>query len=370
MTLKAFSFLSNWLIMSEYESLEHYLESKCFSGTILAKKNDETIYSHATGYANLSFSIPNNMQTMYGLASIGKLFTSISILLLLKEKNMTPFTPVYPYLDMVEIDVPEEVTFHHLLTHTSGIERYYTIDPYFTPHAREEQDRWKKFWKRHPNFLLQTPIDYLPFLHDLNFIPPFDQFYYTNTSYILLGIVIQALSGQSYHEFVMDRVIKRLNLERTLFLAFDDVHDNVAEGYTPFYRHGIIAKWKKNIYRLPIVGSADGGIFSNVYDLDKVLKELRDENGTFSNIINDLIFPHVSIEKKDEWESFYGYGITLMHKNGELFRYGLAGGDYGVAAALYYYPKEKLSIIVLSNFNTNDDNWIFNKDFHSKFLSL
>ncbi|MFX0204942.1 MAG: serine hydrolase domain-containing protein, partial [Candidatus Hodarchaeota archaeon] len=261
--------------------MEHYLKSKNFSGTILAKKNEKTIFAKAMGYANLSFRVPNNMDTMYGLASIGKLFTSISILMLLKEKKLSVMDVIHPYLDRIEIDVPREVTFHHLLTHTGGVERYYTIDPYFTPQTPAEQDRWKSFWKKHPNFLLQTPIDYLPFLDDVEFVHPVGKtFYYTNTSYILLGILIQVLSGEeSYHDFVMNKVVKKLGLERTCFLAFDEIYENVAEGYTPFYRQGTFSGWKKNIYRLPIIGSADGGIFSNVYDLDRFFKELRNKNG-------------------------------------------------------------------------------------------
>ncbi|MFW9991542.1 MAG: serine hydrolase domain-containing protein [Candidatus Odinarchaeota archaeon] len=351
--------------------MEDYLNSKNFSGTILAKKDGKTIFAKAMGYANLSYRVPNNMDTMYGLASIGKLFTAISALLLLKEKKMTPVDVVHPYLEAIDIEVPEDVTFHHLLTHTGGVERYYTIDPHFMPQSSVEQDRWKAFWKKHPNFLLQTPVDYLPFLKDMDFIHPVGEtFYYTNTSYILLGILIQMISGQSYHEYVMNKIIKKLDLKRTRFLAFDEVHENVAEGYTPHYHQGTIIKWKKNIYRLPIVGSADGGIFSNVDDLDRFFKELRNEKGMMSDIIPDLIYPHVLMEKTETWESYYGYGITLTYQNGELYRYGLAGGDYGVATGAYYYPKERLTIIILSNYNTNNDNWMFDKEFHVQFIDL
>ncbi|MFX1513858.1 MAG: serine hydrolase domain-containing protein [Promethearchaeota archaeon] len=349
--------------------MEDYLDSKNFKGTILVKLNEKTIFARVSGDASLSQRVPNNMDTMYGLASIGKLFTGISVLFLLKEKKITPMDVVFPYLDKLNIEVPRKVTFHHLLTHTGGVERYYTIDPYFSPQTPTEQDRWKLFWKKHPNFLLQTPVDYLPFLNNVDFIRPVGKtFYYTNTSYILLGILIQVLSEQSYHDFVMNRIIKKLNLKRTRFLAFDEVFDNVAEGYTPFYHQGVISKWKKNIYRLPIVGSADGGIFSNVYDLEKLFKELRNKKGLFSDIIADLIHPHVIIEKSEKVELYYGYGITLMYENDELLRYGLAGGDYGVAAGVYYYPKVRLFITILSNYNTNDDNWMFEKDFHTQFL--
>ncbi|MFW9916076.1 MAG: serine hydrolase domain-containing protein [Candidatus Thorarchaeota archaeon] len=347
------------------------MESKNFSGTILAKKDNRTIFAKATGYANLSYSIPNNMATMYGLASIGKLFTGISTLLLLKEQKMSAMDVIFPYFNKIELDVPKNLTFHHLLTHTGGVERYYTIDPFFTPQTSAEQDRWKAFWKKHPNFLLQAPIDYLPFLNDLEFIPPVGKsFYYTNTSYILLGILIRILSGQSYHAFVMEKIIRKLNLERTRFLAFDEVYENVAEGYTPFYHEGVFRKWKKNIYRLPIIGSADGGIFSNVYDLDVLFQELRNKNSIFSNIISDLIHPHVIIEETETERFCYGYGITLLYQNGELLRYGLAGGDYGVAAGVYYYPKQRLTIIILSNYNTSDDNWMLDKEFHARFLNL
>ncbi|MFX0204943.1 MAG: hypothetical protein ACFFDT_03090, partial [Candidatus Hodarchaeota archaeon] len=76
------------------------------------------------------------------------------------------------------------------------------------------------------------------------------------------------------------------------------------------------------------------------------------------------------IEETGAERFFYGYGITLFYQNGELMRYGVAGGDYGIAAALYYYPKHQLSVIALSNYNTNDDNWIFDKEFHMRFLYL
>ncbi len=351
--------------------MENYLDSKKFKGTILAKKNDEIVFARATGFANLSFHVPNNMETIYGIASIGKLLTAIGILFLLKEKNMRTTDAIYPYLEMLDADIPKPLTFHHLLTHTSGVERYYTIDPYFHDQTSGNQDQWKTFWKKHPNFLLQTPIDYLPYLNDVDFFYPIGEtFYYTNTSYILLGILIQVLSGQTYSEYVTHRVIKRLKLERTLFLAFDEVYENVAEGYTPFYHQGIIKGWKKNIYRLPIVGSADGGIFSNVYDLDKLISELRNKNGILSDITYDILHPHVLMKNEESWKSFYGYGITMMYHEGELFRYGLAGGDFGVAAGAYYYPKEQLSIIILSNYNTSDDNWMFNKEFHMQFLDL
>ncbi|MFX0061372.1 MAG: serine hydrolase domain-containing protein [Candidatus Hermodarchaeota archaeon] len=353
--------------------MDEYLHSKNFSGTILVKRNNKTVCSKAMGYANLSHKVPNNMDTLYGLASIGKLFTAMSSLLVLRDKKMTTKDKIYQFLETIDIDfeIPGDITFHHLLTHTSGIQRYYTIDPYFVPQNSLEQDRWKSFWKKHPNYLLQSPFDYVPFLNDVDFAHPVGKtFYYTNTSYILLGILIQVLGGQSYYNFVRNKILNPLNLERTRFLKFDEIYENVAEGYTPVYHQGSIKRWEKNIYRLPIIGSADGGIFSNVYDLDKLITELRNKKGIFSDILTDLIYPHVLMEKIDAYQYYYGYGITLMYQNEEMIRYGLAGGDFGVAAGVYYYPKEQLSVIILSNHNTSDDNWMFSKEFHDLFLDL
>jgi CubicO group peptidase (beta-lactamase class C family) len=155
---------------------------------------------------------------------------------------------------------------------------------------------------------------------------------------VLLGLVIEEVSGQPYVDFVQQRVFDRARMSSSGFLRLDEAHPNVAIGYLP--RPSPDAPWRSNIYRIPVIGGADGGAFSTTGDLDRFLHRIAD--GTLLRGMQDVVLARHA----DAGGGFHlGYGF-IHYPDG---RYGHGGGDPGVDVLLQRFPDDDVNLIVLCN---------------------
>jgi CubicO group peptidase (beta-lactamase class C family) len=151
-----------------------------------------------------------------------------------------------------------------LLSHTSGIADYYEEED------EHEDDDFANVWTNRPSYRMPRPADFLPLFANL---PPYrapgQRFQYSNAGYILLGLIIEELTGAPYAEIVTQRVLQPAGMHASGFFALDEVRPDVAIGYLPPRQPG--QPWRSNIFAVPSVGGADGGAFSNAADLDRFL---------------------------------------------------------------------------------------------------
>jgi len=303
-----------------------------FSGTILFARGDDIIYQDVRGKASLRFNIPMQFDTKLNLGSMNKMITAVAIGQLVDQGKLSFDDKLGDILpDFPMKDAAEKVTVHHLLTHTSGLGDYWT-------------DEWERNW-----FWVRTLDDYLPYVvvDSLQFEPG-DQFSYSNSGFIVLGMIIEKVSGQSYFDYVRENIYKPAGMENTYCYHMEDPIPNLAIGYTKTNFNGEpIPGWKNNFYRHAPQGGPAGGGFSTAPDLLKFIRALTD-NKVISEQTRDIL-----------WEGKvpmggpgmkYGYGFGDHH---DLpYRYiGHTGGAPGINAFLGYIPQLDITVIVLSNYD-------------------
>jgi CubicO group peptidase (beta-lactamase class C family) len=173
------------------------------SGVALVAMNDEVLFKRPFGFANLEWDIANVPEGKFRLGSLTKQFTAAAILQLQEAGKLSVDDPVSKYYT----DAPaswKDVTIKHLLTHTSGIHNYTSMDRFFAKEAR----------------LDRTPKEIIELTRDqpLDF-PPGSQFRYDNSAYVLLGYIVEKVSGERYQDYLQNHIFKPLGMTSS---GYDD----------------------------------------------------------------------------------------------------------------------------------------------------
>lgn len=321
--------------------IEQTVNETRFSGVVFVKLNGNVEFENAYGYADRSNKIPNTIDTRFGIASGTKFLTALGIGKLIDRGKLSLTSRLR---DCVNIDFPnisEDVTIHHLLTHTSGVYDYYDEE------LVEDIDN---FQLDIPCFELKGPKDYIPLFRDgkMKFHPG-EKFSYSNGGFILLGIVIEEISGTPYIDFIQENIFGLCDMSDSGFFAMDRLPERTAFGYIDG-EDG----WRTNIFTLPIVGSSDAGAFTTVRDMDKLWTSF------FGGKIISKALTDLFLEKavKDRDNRFYGHGIWIDHEKGKAPIHYLMGWDAGVSFKSTCPSKDSV-ITVISN--TSAGAWAVNR---------
>jgi CubicO group peptidase (beta-lactamase class C family) len=299
-------------VMNEFIKLDQ------FSGTVLVAKDGKTIYVKAFGEADKDFHVKNTLDTKYNIGSIGKTFTGTSIMQLAQDGKLNVMDPVIKYLP--DFPYGDKILIHHLLTHTSGTFNYFA----------------------HPDFSekmysIRSVADALPLIYDqeLQFGTPGEQFAYSNSGIVILGAVIEKVSGLSYSEYLKKYILEPTEMKDTGINYLDDVVENRAVGYDKT----ITGKFKRNIFRVP-PANADGGIETTALDMLKFDQALYGTSLLREDSKKKMFTPFLE---------YYGYcwGIRNEYDN-FIIEHG--GGAPGVNAAFRRYTTDRYTLIVLSNY--------------------
>ena len=313
-----------------------FLEGADFNGTVRVSVTGEPVFEHAGGLANRADRVPVQIDTRFGIASATKTFTAVSICRLVERGAVAFDTPVAEILppERRPTKMAPDVTVHHLLTHTSGISDYYD-EAALGPAA------FGLLWDEIPTYSIRTCADFLPMFKDLEprAAPGGRDGSYCSAGYILLGLIVEELSGSNYIDFVTAEVFEPAGMHDSAFFALDGVHERVAVGYVPTDDGG----WKTNHYSIPIVGTSDGGAFSTVGDLDRFLTALVSERLMSPDTWELMSHPHVAIG-----ELSYGYGLWISTGSGVRW-IGVAGADPGFSARAFHYPEMDTNVAMLGN---------------------
>lgn len=217
------------------------LEGLGFAGSVLVVQDGEIVLSEGYGAANLETDTPNTADTIFEIGSITKVFTGIAILQLEAQGKLKVDDPISQYLENVPAD-KAEITFRQLLQHRAGLGGYHGEDD-FVPMSRE------------------AALDVI--LHDPLIFPPGAEQSYSNSGFTLLAILIEAISGQSYQDFIRANILIPAGMTRTGFPG--DAFDDMAATETRFMGYSSPADWE---YSWVLVGN--GGIVSSTGDLYKL----------------------------------------------------------------------------------------------------
>ena len=315
--------------------------AESFSGTFAISNQQGIVYEKCVGFRNRSESLPNNIDTAFGLASVTKIFTGLAVCKLVDSKKLLledKLCDVLPY-DLGQID--KGVTVFHLLTHSSGVGDH--MDEEVEDGLFEEQ--MKTLFKEHPAHLW-TNLEYQLqlFAHLPQKFKPGERYAYSNAGYVLLGLVIEAVSKRSYQDFVADEIIKPNNLVHTGFYAMNMLPANVALGYIEDDETG---ECRTNIYEVPVIGGSDGGLFSCVKDLDKLWRAIMSNKALSPKMTQMFLKPHVAVDE----ERSYGLGPRIFN-DGEWEFYYHVGCEPGIYTFTVYFPKFDLTASGLCNMDS------------------
>ena len=317
--------------------LDRWSRERDLSGTVLMTHAGSSVFERCYGLADRAAGIPIKPETRFGLASVTKLFTAVAVADCVSAGLLRFGDAVIDVLppERRPATLRRDVTVHHLLTHSSGIADYAEEDEGSLGYV----DEYGELWDERPSYSMLRPADFLPLFGDRPpYRPPGQRWQYSNAGYVVLGLVIEEVSGQQYADFVQERVFDRAGMSSSGFFRLDEARPNVAIGYLP--RPSPDAPWRSNIYRVPVIGGADGGAFSTTRDLDRFLQRTTD--GTLLGPMQDVVLAR----QADAGDGFHsGYGF-LHYPDG---RYGHGGGDPGVDVLLHRFPDDDVNLIVLCN---------------------
>jgi CubicO group peptidase (beta-lactamase class C family) len=312
--------------------LEQLVAAGTFSGTVLLAKAGEPFFEAAHGLASLRFNVPNRIDTKFNLGSMNKMFTAVAIAQLAERGLLRYDVPIGEYLPEWPAEAANSVTIHHLLTHTSGIGDYFN-ERYFATHGT-----------------LRKVDDYLPLFRDdpLEFQPG-ERFRYSNAGFMLLGKIIEAVSGNDYFEHVRTTVYEPAGMFNTDAYEMDLPVPNLAIGYTQIGAgmRFVPGPWRSNHFLHVIKGGPAGGGFSTAHDLLSFDRALRGQK-LLSPEATDL----VTTGKVAAWDErdLYAYGFGDRRVDGQRI-VGHGGGFAGINANLDMYLDSGYSVVVMSNYD-------------------
>lgn len=304
------------------------------------RDDEKVLFKKCCGFRNKSEELTNNNGTAFGLASGTKLFTGLAICKLMDDKKLSPDSLLCDILPYDLGKIAKSVTIFHLLTHTSGVGDYYDED------AEDVEAQMQALYGNYPVYQWERLEYYLQMITPLPpKFEPGEGFCYSNTGFILLGLVIEAISGVSYQQFITDTIIAPLRLAHTGFYRADSLPANTALGYTYDDENG---EWRTNIFQLPILGGSDGGIYSCAEDLNTLWRAVF-SNELFSV---DMLSEFIKQQSIVNDAVSYGFGVWRFEFNGTHFFYAI-GSDPGIDFFTAYSPKNRIVVSALGNTEVN-----------------
>lgn len=294
-----------------------------FSGAVLVARNGAPIFSGAYGVADREKKIPNKLGTRFRIGSMNKMFTAVSVLQLVQAGKVNLTDSLGRYLtNYPNKDVASKVTIHHLLTHTGGTGDIF--GPEFNAHRRD----------------LRTLDDYVKLYgkRSLEFEPG-SRWAYSNYGFVLLGVVIERVSGESYYDYVRDHVYKPAGMISSGSESEDEVVPERSIGYT---KSG--GSWHPNTDSLPFRGSSAGGGYSTVEDLLRFANALASHKLLGAHYTELLTTGKVDTPGGGHYA--YGFGDRLA---GGVRSFGHGGGAPGMNGDLTIYPQSGYVVAILAN---------------------
>lgn len=311
--------ISNESVTRMEQIVQSYVPGK-FMGTVLVAQDGKIVLDKGYGFANLEWEVPNTPTTKFRLGSITKQFTAASILLLEERGKLKIDDPVKKYMP----DAPaawDKITIFHLLTHTSGIPNFTSFPDYeptqaipTTPEKLVERFRDK-------------PLEF----------EPGTKWNYSNSGYVLLGYLLEKISGQSYSDFVQHNILTPLGMKDSGYDSNSAIIAHRAAGYAP----GKNGSANAGFVDMSIPFSA-GALYSTTEDL------LRWEQGLFGGkVLKAESLARMTTPFKDDYA--FGLAVHLSSNGHKVIEHG--GGIEGFNTQLSYYPDDKLVVAVLANLN-------------------
>ena len=327
------------IVQEKFENLENYLKGleneDSFSGVIIIAKDGKILYSKTIGYADRENKVKINLDSQFDLSSTSKLFTGTSVLKLIQEGKIKTTDKIGKYFP--ELEYGDKVTIHHLLTHSSGLSDFYNVKDF-------------SYTK------VKNCSDVIPFIKDqkLKFNPG-DSVYYSTSGMIILGALIEKVSGLSYKDYVTKNIFEPLGMTHTSFI--NDVNATESIDKKGIYAKKYVKNENNEIVRQTFtekdkefIPLSAGGVWTSASDLIKF------DEGIFNYKILKKEFVDLMTKQYTftGWpDCYFGYAwITINSGKNEAV--GHSGDSRGQHSYFYHYKKNGTVMIVLTNYGFTD----------------
>lgn len=301
--------------------VQSYVTAKQFMGAALVARNGQILLDKGYGYADLEWQIPDTPETKFRLGSMTKQFTAAGILLLEERGKLSTDDIVKKYMP----DAPaawDKITIYNLLTHTSGIPNFTSFPDYRSSEGMPTTPA--QLVAR----FLDKPLDF----------QPGEKWSYSNSGYVLLGYLIEKISGQTYQNFIQENFFKPLGMNDSGYDSNSAIILNRASGYAP----GPGGPVNAGYIDMSIPFSA-GALYSTTHDL------LRWDEALYGG---KVLSPAALKKMTTPFKQNYACGLMVQTVQGHTV-YEHGGGIEGFNTDMAYYPDERLALIALSNLNGN-----------------
>lgn len=309
--------------------MQKYFDYKLFNGTVLVGDESGILFKKGYGLANMEWNIPNQPDVKLRLGSLTKQFTALIIMQLVQERKIQLDKKITDYLDYYRKDTGDKVTIDQLLTHTSGIPSYTSKPDFLKNYSR-------KYY---------TPDDLVKELCSDDFeFKPGTQFSYNNSGYIILGAIIEKLTGKSYAEVLQERIFTPLGMNSSGYDLSETVINKRASGYEKEF-----LVYKNTPFLDMSIPYAAGSIYSTVEDLYKWDRALLTNKLLNKEYMDEYFKPRTAALGGN-----YAYGWVIKKikspadgKELNLVTHG--GSIHGFNTILTRIPDDKKVVILLNN---------------------
>lgn len=291
-------------------------------GAFLIANKGKVIYQKAFGKANLELDVNLTPESVFQIGSMTKQFTAIAVLMLEEQGKLNVNEPISKYIP--DYPLGEKITIHHLLTHTSGIKDFTKMKS-LREIAQKEMSP-----KMMVDFFKNEPVDFAPG----------EKFDYNNSGYVVLGYIIELVSGETYEDFVKKYIFEKVGMSQSYYASDRQVISKRAYGYHK-KEHGFV---NKTIISFSVPFSS-GSLMSSLGDMLKWQNALN-KNLLLSAENTKKAFSKYKLNSGEKFT--YGYGWHIKDLNGTPSREH-GGSVFGFKSMGVYIPNEDIYVIGFSN---------------------
>ena len=301
-----------------------------FSGAVLIATSDEIILKRAYGLADRARNVPNTIDTKFNIASMGKMFTAVAIAQLVEAGKLSfgdtlaKVLPRYP-----NAEAARKITIHQLLTHQAGLGGFFDRPGY---------DRRKDYPDAASllEAFAREPLRYEPGTRSE----------YSNEGFVVLGAVIERLSGENYYDYIRRHVYTPAGMTRTDAYAVNDPVENLAVGYGRFDDDPLgTGARRPNWAFLGMRGTPCGGFYSTAGDMVRFARALRE-----GRLVSPAMVETLTTAK--DGLGLYGYGFQVMETDGHAFvGHDGGGASSGINSDLYWLRDGSWTVAVMGNYD-------------------
>ena len=311
--------------------------------SVAAVENGQIIYSKGFGLRNRAYGLAATPNTLYAIGSVTKSFTALSIMQLFNEGKLSLDDPVSEYAPLELKSMGEPVKIWHLLTHSSGIPALAYAEAIIR-YATGAGGKW---------IPMATYDELFAFMQEAEkwaLTKPGERWFYLNEGYLLLGYIIEKVSGVNYQKYVENNILEPLGMKRTFFGR--EKLEKDPDAAVPY----IITKegeQKESVYVYSL--SADGGLISNVMDLARYIIMYLNRGEYNGNrilpphLIEEMEKPRVKLPVQIFGGEAYAYGLMTIPNFLGYKLVGHGGSVLTATAYIGYIPERKIGIALLAN---------------------